>query len=578
MKTTAAPFDVRRRSAGLLLAGLVLCGLASVTALADNPNSIIFSKHNLSISGPGSVRAAQEADICIFCHTPHNAGTEGPLWNHQGSVATYIPYSSSTLKATVGQPTGSSKLCLSCHDGTVALGAVYSRYQAIAMQSGNSAMPAGPSLLGTDLSADHPVSFPYDSALVAKNGELRDPSLLNQDVRLENGQVQCISCHDPHNNQYGGFLVRDNTGSAMCQECHVPNQWSGSVHAISTAAGNVAGVAPRLVTPRATVAANACENCHRTHAAEMPKRLLNYTRAEQNCLACHDGSVANKNLAQEFNKISIHPITTSSDKHDPTEAAVPVSRHVSCDDCHNSHATRHQTATAPNASGALAGVRGVSATGTEVRTVQYEYQLCVRCPGDSSGPARVQRQFVETNTRKEFSPGNISFHPVEAVGKNTSTPSLIVPWSISSRMYCGDCHNNNQSPATGGTGPNGPHGSVYTPLLERQLLLTDRTAYNANNFALCYKCHKESVVNSEQATSWKYHKKHIVEFRAACTTCHDSHGATQPHLINFNVASGYVQPYNGVIKYTSTGVNHGTCTLRCHNASGSMVSHSAESY
>ena len=45
-----------------------------------------------------------------------------PLWNHKVTTATYTLYSSPTLKATLSQPTHyGSKLCLSCHDGTVAL-------------------------------------------------------------------------------------------------------------------------------------------------------------------------------------------------------------------------------------------------------------------------------------------------------------------------------------------------------------------------------------------------------------------------------------------------------------------------
>src|ERR1035438_10544635 len=105
--------------------------LAALTALGQNPQSIVFTKHNLSISGPGSLRSSTESDICIFCHAPHNTTGEGPLWNHELSHATYTPYTSSTLKAAVDQPTGASKLCLSCHDGTVALGMVANRSQPI---------------------------------------------------------------------------------------------------------------------------------------------------------------------------------------------------------------------------------------------------------------------------------------------------------------------------------------------------------------------------------------------------------------------------------------------------------------
>ena len=101
-------------------------------------------------------------------------------------------------------------------------------------------------------------------------------------------------------------------------------------------------------------------------------------------------------------------------------------------------------------------------------------------------------------------------------------------------------------------------------------------AYNPGNFALCYKCHSSVVVDSSLATSWPQHQKHIEEYRAACTTCHDSHAATQPHLINFNTT--YVLPLNGVLNYTSTGMNHGTCTLTCHDGSGRNQPHKATSY
>ena len=106
-----------------LLAALVVCG--SGPALGK---SIVDSLHNLSVSGPGAVRATTQDEICVFCHTPHNARPDIPyLWNRQDPAGPYIPYYSSTLKASVGQPTGTSRLCLSCHDGTIAPGAVLSQ-------------------------------------------------------------------------------------------------------------------------------------------------------------------------------------------------------------------------------------------------------------------------------------------------------------------------------------------------------------------------------------------------------------------------------------------------------------------
>ena len=81
----------------------LLLGLSCWSTRAD---TILASKHDLSSSGPGTIKATAESDVCGFCHTPHRGVGETPLWNHAMSTASYIPYSSSTTKATIGQPTG----------------------------------------------------------------------------------------------------------------------------------------------------------------------------------------------------------------------------------------------------------------------------------------------------------------------------------------------------------------------------------------------------------------------------------------------------------------------------------------
>ena len=51
------------------------------------------TKHNLSVSGPGPAQATSETEICIFCHTPHNASPGTPLWNHElSTVSDYITF------------------------------------------------------------------------------------------------------------------------------------------------------------------------------------------------------------------------------------------------------------------------------------------------------------------------------------------------------------------------------------------------------------------------------------------------------------------------------------------------------
>lgn len=546
----------------------------SLSSFAENINSVINSKHNLSISGPGEVKSASEADICVFCHTPHSTKSEGPLWNHQMSATVYTPYSSSTLKATVGQPTGASKLCLSCHDGTVALGMLGNRPMAVPMAKGTSIMPAGKSKLGTDLSGHHPVSFTYDSGLATLQGELRDPMTLRQEVRLDqNREVQCTSCHDPHNNQYGKFLVLNNTGSSLCLQCHAPKEWRNSAHATSKATWKGTGRNPWPHTAGVTVAANGCENCHAPHAAGTKPHLLNFAKAEDNCLVCHNGSVAAKNVAAEFNKASGHGTTSLASLHDSALGPMKaVDQHVSCVDCHNPHGATSGAVKGGNPSGAISQVSGVNAAGAIVKNAANEYELCFRCHASSTALAssKVGRQFNQANTRLQFNPANASYHPVIGAAKRVRGPSLLSTWTAS-QVRCTDCHNNDQGPGANGAGPNGPHGSRYAPLLERNLVELDFQAESANAYALCYKCHSRSSILADEgfkATDSRGvprgHRFHVVDQRTACTTCHDSHGVQQSkNLINFNRA--YVLPSaSGRLQYTSLGGGNASCSLTCH--------------
>ncbi len=563
---------------------LLLCLAASAPA-----DSVLNSVHNLAANGPGAIKSATENNPCIFCHTVHQAIGETPLWNHNvSSVSNYVVYSSTRLQSlniTIPQPNGSSRLCLSCHDGTVALGSISSSVTPVPVYQNGApitTLPAGdPANLGIDLSADHPVSMSYD-ACVQADSTLQPRASLNPVVKLElvNGGycVQCTSCHDPHNNQFGNFLVMNNTGSALCNACHQPGQWNTSAHAISplpvpaTIVARLArssGAAGKLVPSRpaaTSIQAVGCENCHMNHRAGGRQHLLAAAAPEQNCLNCHNGVTVKNNIAADFQKISMHPITLNPRAHSPLEDPVnPKQRHVVCADCHNAHAASAGTATVPNASGALAGLTGVTAGGGVISPLLKEYELCFRCHADSvsRGPALITRQYPETNTRLQFSTANQSFHPVETPGKNPAgVPSLIMPWRPTSLMYCTDCHNSDSGPKAGGTGANGPHGSIYRPILERNLALTDFQPESPVTYALCYKCHDRNVVLSSR--SFPPHRSHVVNDKAACTTCHDSHGvANAPHLINFNttyVTNGSL----GAVSYTATGLMHGTCTLSCH--------------
>ncbi len=533
--------------------------------------SVAVSKHNLSASGPSAIKAISEGEICIFCHAPHRARFIGLLWNRQDSTATYIPYDSTTITSLVGQPTGSSRLCLSCHDGTIALGAVVSRAAEIDMVQRFLDTSAK---VGTDLSDDHPISFVYDSSLSLSNPEYKDPSLLIDEVSLDNNnELQCTSCHDPHDDSFGQFLKVDNTFSALCLHCHQPTGWDTSIHKLSNAPWNGAIPDPWPHTNWITVDNNACENCHRPHHAGGRERLLNKANEEDNCYSCHNGNVAALNIQSEFSKTSSHPVAVTVGIHDPTEDFLSMQRHVECVDCHNPHQVNSTTATAPSVNGRLAGVSGVSATGSPVANASYEYEVCFKCHAESAqGAAPVPRQILEINTRSEFDLSNPSFHPVVGPRQSPEVPSLLPQYNSSSVIYCTDCHNNDNGPGAGSTGPAGPHGSQNPYLLERQYVMIDNTVETPDTYALCYKCHDRTSILSNQ--SFPEHSRHIkgMMLRTPCSVCHDPHGISSAqgtvlnnsHLINFDLSVVLQETGSGLIKFEDSGTFTGSCTLNCH--------------
>lgn len=163
--------------------------------------------------------------LCASCHTPHHPDTtvpNAPLWNHKTTTAIYTLYSSPTLKAKLTQPAHyGSKLCLSCHDGTVALDSFGGTTGTTFMDSGNR--------VGTDLRGTHPIGLIYDTALSNADPKLYNPGTkctalggtINHDLLFGTGNLECASCHNVHNTQNNASLLRiTKNGSALCLTCH----------------------------------------------------------------------------------------------------------------------------------------------------------------------------------------------------------------------------------------------------------------------------------------------------------------------------------------------------------------------
>ncbi|MFL5453861.1 MAG: cytochrome c3 family protein [Myxococcales bacterium] len=525
--------------------------VAALLAVQPPPN-IRATKHNLSSSSTNTVRATTEDGVCVFCHIPHGAYQSKPVWNrdltYQQGGAIYTLYNSSTLDSTVPRPNGAAKLCLSCHDGTLAIGSLMNndaiRPATVQMQNGVTTMPAGPRNLGTDLRNDHPISMVPN---VASDPEIVLPPP-GDDVRLREGatggvkdSVQCTSCHDPHLPTFK-FLVKDNTRGALCMTCHNKPGWIGSRHEQSIAPYPANG-------SNGTVGDKGCLACHAPHNGSSPSRLLQTSNqsfgtpfpwAEENvCFSCHQNGGtgidpvrgrAAPDIRTQMQKATHHPVELKTDEHQPVftnhlpepETVLNTNKHVECADCHNPHRVQ------PLPGNVHEGSKGISISGAVVvddaATDLKQYEVCFRCHGDSFAtfiPPAATRPPGGSNKRLEFQPTNGAFHPVAAQGRNQSTylnnvndsPAgqlkgndfLGNPLNRASQLLCTDCHNNEQTADVNGSarnspsGPKGPHGSQNPRILRANYSFATGSAngppfgaYSPNNHALCFLCHDET--------------------------------------------------------------------------------------
>jgi hypothetical protein len=135
---------------------------------------------------------------------------------------------------------------------------------------------------------------------------------------------------------------------------------------------------------------------------------------------------------------------------------------------------------------------------------------------------------------------------------------------VASTITCGDCHGNPDP-----SGPAGPHGSIYAPLLVREYDRDDQQPESPGRYALCYGCHSRSSILGDQ--SFPLHRRHVVDLRAPCSACHSAHGSDQPHLVDFDAR--IVQPTARGLRAFVTAGGGGQCALSCHGAN-----HDPQSY
>jgi predicted CXXCH cytochrome family protein len=231
------------RSATLCLVALTLAGSQPARAQWPLGRAVAETPHNLlrparAPAHAGEGRLQDYGQVCVYCHASHTRQTvpQVALWNRAQPSGPYQMYAGDTDMTMDPQPAAGSLMCLSCHDGTMALDVIQNSPgrgrgpapgqndigQCASCHRGLAQAPSRDSVgawLGTDLSNTHPISITYDPLVdpgFRSAGEVEAGGLV-----LYDGKVECMTCHDPHSQESWPFLRVGNSNGGLCLTCHV---------------------------------------------------------------------------------------------------------------------------------------------------------------------------------------------------------------------------------------------------------------------------------------------------------------------------------------------------------------------
>ena len=240
----------------IILTAVAILAVAGVA----NARSIVGSQHDMTTNVFGG---AQTDQICVYCHTPHNAAQNIPLWNRVNpSVSSFQLYKDSiTLTAETKNNSqlfndSVSTFCMSCHDGVTKVGAIKNlpapdsapvfRGDAVNPTPFGNALGTSYAAIGNDgqsLKNDHPIGFDFSVVASTDQNESQTGGIhtiaevksaygisntspyqpfYNSNNGARSNQMECASCHKVHDPGTSfNFLRKENAGSALCLACHI---------------------------------------------------------------------------------------------------------------------------------------------------------------------------------------------------------------------------------------------------------------------------------------------------------------------------------------------------------------------
>lgn len=330
--------------------------------------------------------------------------------------------------------------------------------------------------------------------------------------------AKCIACHDPHASD-AAYQLREATTEALCANCHVEE--SGAVAHEPYGAG-------------------ACMSCHEPHESNYAA-LLRGGEGAEHCFMCHEETRLALEEAPFVHQPAAGDCMTCHDPHASDHAHVltePIDQ--GCFRCHAN--IEQEIEGAPSPHGAVftgercASCHDAHASGRAMLIRDREDKLCLQCHDQElrATDGSMILDIGETLEGREFLHGPIR------------------------DGQCSPCHS--------------VHGATYSRLLNDRFTEAFYAPYDLMNYALCFDCHVQNIVQDERTTALtdfrdgdrNLHFVHVNQDRKGrtCRTCHEIHGSDLPRHIADSVpfeGSGWALP----IRFEKLE-NGGSCAPGCH--------------